>query len=127
MGVEILIPVAFFAMIMAVVLVPNWLKMRERRDLQETVRHALDKGQELPTELVETIAKSTRKPPATAHTDLRAGVIWLAIAAGIATFGWIGRDAGGEAPQMLLGLAAIPGFLGLAFIVLSVFNKTRAD
>jgi hypothetical protein len=127
MGVEILIPVAFFAMIMAIVLVPSWFRTRERRDLQETVRHALDKGQELPAELVETIARSTRKPPATAHTDLRAGVIWLAIAAGIATLGWMGRDVGGEGPQMLLGLAAIPGFLGLAFVILSFFNKTRAD
>jgi len=127
MGVEILVPVAFFAMIVAIVLVPSWLKSRERRDLQETVRHALDKGQELPAELVETIARSTRKPPATAHTDLRAGVIWLAVAAGVATFGWMVGFEDGEAVYPLLGLSAIPGFLGIAFIVLSFFNKARVD
>lgn len=127
MGVEILVPVALFAMIAAIVVVPSWFKSRERRDLQETVRHALDKGQELPAELVETIAKSTRKPPATAHTDLRAGVIWLAVAAGIAAFGWMVGFEDGDAVYPLMGLAAIPGFLGLAFVILSFFNKTRAD
>ena len=127
MGVEVIVPVALFSMIAAIVLVPTWFKARERRDLQETVRHALDKGQELPVELVESIARSTRKPPATAHTDLRTGVIWLAIAAGIATFGVVVGYDEGEALHPLLGLASIPGFLGLAFIVLSFFNKTQAD
>lgn len=127
MGVEILVPVALFAMIAAIVVVPSWFKSRERRDLQETVRHALDKGQELPAELVETIARSTRKPPATAHTDLRTGVIWLAIAAGVATFGWLVGFEDGEAVYPLMGMAAVPGFLGLAFVILSFFNKTRAD
>ena len=127
MGVEIIVPVALFAMIAAIVLVPTWFKSRERHDLQETVRHALDKGQELPAELVETIARSTRKPPATAHTDLRIGVIWLAIGAGIATFGILTGYEDSDALRPLLGLASIPGFLGLAFIVLSFFNKTQAD
>lgn len=127
MGAEIIVPVSLFAMIAAIVLVPTWFKSRERRDLQETVRHALDKGQELPAELVETIARSTRKPPATAHTDLRTGVIWLAIGAGIATFGMLTGYEDSDALRPLLGLASIPGFLGLAFVVLSFFNKTRAD
>jgi hypothetical protein len=30
-----------------------------------------------------------------------------------------------EAVYPMLGLAAVPGFLGLAFIILSFFNKTR--
>lgn len=127
MGVEVIVPVALFGMIAAIVLVPAWFKTRERRDLQETVRHALDKGQALPAELVETIARSTRKPQATAHTDLRTGVIWLAIGAGIATFAVLTGYEDGDALRPLLGLAAIPGFLGLAFIILSFFNKTQAD
>jgi len=127
MGVEVIVPVSLFLMIAAIVLVPAWFKTRERRDMQETLRHALDKGQPLPAELVETIARASRKPPATAHTDLRAGVIWLAVSAGIATFGWLMGLEDGEALHPLLGLASIPGFLGLAFIVLSFFNKTKAD
>lgn len=127
MGVEVIVPVAFALMTAAIVLVPAWFKSRERRDMQETVRHALDKGQQLPVELVQAIAKASRGRVATAHTDLRAGVIWLAVSAGIATFGWMIGQQESEALHPLLGLASIPGFLGLAFIVLSFFNKTKAD
>lgn len=127
MGVEIIVPVSLFLSLLALVLVPIWLKSRERRDMQETVRHALDKGQELPADLVEAIAKASQRPPATAQTDLRRGVIWIAIAAGVATLGWTIGLHEGEAVGPMLGLASIPGFLGLAFILLSFFNKTGAQ
>ena len=127
MGPEIVVPVSLFSMIAAIVLVPSWFKTRERRDMQETVRHALDKGQALPAELVEAIARASRRRLATAHTDLRTGVIWLAVAAGIATFGWAVGFEENEAVGPLLGIAAIPGFIGLAFVILSFFNKTKAE
>lgn len=127
MGVETFVPLAFFAMIAAIVLVPSWFKSRDRRDMQETVRHALDKGQALPAELVEAIAKAARGRVATAHTDLRTGVIWLAVAAGIATFGWAVGFEEHEMVGPMFGIAAIPGFIGLAFVILSFFNKTKAE
>ncbi|WP_296815642.1 DUF6249 domain-containing protein [Brevundimonas sp.] len=124
MGVEILVPLGFFAMIVAIVLVPSFYKSRERAEMQQTVRHALDKGQPLPPELVDAIARSTKRP-ATAHTDLRTGVIWVAIALGVATFGYATSYVENEAMHPLMGIAAIPGFIGLAFIILSFFNKTK--
>jgi hypothetical protein len=127
MGVEVIVPLAFFTMVAAIVLVPGWLKSRDRQDMQQTVRHALDKGQALPAELVEALARAARGRIATAHTDLRTGVIWLAIAAGIATFGWAVGFEEHEAVGPMLGIAAIPGFIGLAFVLLSFFNKTKAD
>lgn len=127
MGVEVIVPLGLFAAVAAMVLVPAWLKSRDRRDMQQTVRHALDKGEALPAELVEAIAKASRGRIATAHTDLRAGVIWLAVAAGVATFGWMIGFEDQEAVYLMVGLAAVPGFLGLAFVILSFFNKTRAD
>lgn len=127
MGVEIAVPLAFFSMIAAIVLVPTWLKSRDRRDMQETARHAIDKGQALPPELIESLSRAGRTRVATAHTDLRTGVIWLAIAAGVATFGWAVGYEEAEAIHPLMGLAAIPGFLGLAFVILSFFNKTKPE
>jgi hypothetical protein len=127
MDLEILIPLGFFAMIAAIVLVPSWYKSRDRQDMQQTVRHSLDKGQALPPELVEALARAARGRIATAHTDLRTGVIWLAIAAGIATFGWAISFEEHEAINVGLGIAAIPGFIGLAFVILSFFNKTKAE
>ena len=127
MGVEVIVPLAFFTMVAAIILVPGWLKSRDRQDMQQTVRHSLDKGQALPAELVEALARAARGRIATAHTDLRTGVIWLAVAAGIATFGWAVGFEENEAVGPLLGIAAIPGFIGLAFVILSFFNKTKAE
>ncbi|MNE14471.1 hypothetical protein D3C77_453620 [compost metagenome] len=122
---EELIPVAFFIMIAAIVIVPNWLKSRDRREMQGTLRSAIEKGQPLPPEVIESITKDNVKPPATAARDLRTGVIMLAVAIGVAIMGYGVSFNHMDAFYVLSGLAAIPGMIGLAFIVLSVFNKNK--
>ncbi|HRD47742.1 MAG TPA: DUF6249 domain-containing protein, partial [Caulobacter sp.] len=57
-GFEILIPLAPFVMIIAIIVVPAWLKSRERREMQATLRTAIEKGQPLPTEIIEAMTKS---------------------------------------------------------------------
>lgn len=122
----ILAPLGAFAMVVAIVVGPAWLKSRERREMQATVRHALDKGQPLPPELIDAISRATPvKPPATAHSDLRIGAIWLAVALGLAAFGYFVSFQEADAAYPMIGIAAIPGFIGLAFIILSFFNKTK--
>jgi hypothetical protein len=59
--------------------------------------------------------------------DIRRGIIWLATGIGIAAFGIV-SDLGGNAwnggmQNPLLGVSCIPITIGLAFIVLSFFNK----
>ena len=122
---EILVPLALFAMIAVLVCVPVWLKSRERREMQTTVRAAIDKGQPLPPEVIDAMTKQSAKSKATAHTDLRTGVIWLAIALGIGTFGYVVSFDANDEGYAMLGIASIPGFIGLAFIILSFFNKTK--
>ena len=62
--------------------------------------------------------------------DLRRGVIWLAVGIGFAAFsylsnlGWNDHDMEGASAAMM-GLAAIPVTVGLAFIVLSFFNPNK--
>jgi hypothetical protein len=53
----ILVPIGFFAMIAAIVIVPNYLRVRERQEMQATVRAAIEKGQPLPPELVEALVQ----------------------------------------------------------------------
>ena len=53
---------AVFGTITAIVFGPTFLKYREKRDMQETVRLAVDKGQELPPELLDAML-------AQAHAD----------------------------------------------------------
>ncbi len=126
---EELIPLAFFAMIAGIVLVPTFLKSRERKEMQATLRAAIEKGQPLPPEVIEALSKENVKAPATAHRDLRVGVILLAVSIGIALFGYAFTFIGGfeesKVSVPIMGLSAIPGMVGLAFIILSAFNKNK--
>lgn len=124
MGVEIFVPLAFFAMIVAIVAIPTWFKSRDRREMQGTLRTAIEKGQPLPPEVIDALSKDVGKPPS-AHRDLRVGVVWLAIGLGVATFAWMVGFEENEAVYPVMGIAAIPGFIGLAFIILSFFNKNK--
>ncbi|MNL49324.1 hypothetical protein D3C87_1722500 [compost metagenome] len=122
---EEFIPIALFIMIGAIVLVPVWLKSKERKEMQATLRSAIEKGQPLPPEVIDALSKENIKAPATASRDLRVGVILLAVSLGFALFGYAVSFAEMDAFYPLVGIAAIPGTIGLAFIVLSFFNKNK--
>jgi len=124
-GFEILIPLAPFLMIAAIVIIPRWYRTNERREMQKTLRAAIDKGQTLPPELVDALSKDSVRPPATASRDLRTGIILLAVGAGIALMGYGISFEEMDALYPFAGIAAIPAMIGLAFIVLSIFNKNK--
>lgn len=116
---------AVFGSLVAIVIGPGLIKARERREVQLTVRAALDKGQALPPEVIEILSRDIAQNLSSRTRDLRRGVLTLAASAGIALMGQaIGMEAG-EAIYPMLGVAAIPAMIGLAFIVLSFFNPNR--
>ena len=112
-------------MIAAIVVGPALLKSRERREMQSTLRSAIEKGQPLPPDVIDALSRENIKPPVTAARDLRVGVILLAISIGIALMGYLISFEENEAFYPVSGVAAIPGMIGLAFIVLSFFNKNK--
>ena len=126
----ILIVLIIFSAITAIIFGPSYLKSREKRDKQTTVRHAIDKGQELPPELIDAMTKDVASKLPSRTRDLRRGVIWLAAGIGLAAFSyltalsWDDHEMN-EAMAATLGLAAIPVTIGLAFIVLSFFNPNK--
>ncbi|MFT4955669.1 MAG: hypothetical protein ACI8U3_002066 [Brevundimonas sp.] len=124
---ELLIPLAPFIMVVAIVAIVFVSKNRDRREIQQTIRTALERGQPLPAEMVEAMSQDTRKPVPSAARDMRIGVIWLAVALGLTVMGWsLGFvDGDNEIFYVMSGIASIPGFIGLAFIVLSFFNKNK--
>lgn len=129
----ILIVFTIFAAITAIILGPGYFKSRERRELQATVRAAIDKGQPLPPEVIEAMGREATKNVPSRTRDIRRGIIWLAVGIGIAAFGLVGElgwaNDGWDGPQHigsgLFGVACIPTTIGLAFIVLSFFNKNK--
>ena len=122
---------AVFGTITAIIVGPTYLKSRERREMQETVRRAIDKGQPLPPEVIDAMTKDVTKNLPSRTRDIRRGIIWLAVGVGIAAFSLINSMSWGNdgwdnhVGDGMLGIAAIPVTIGLAFIVLSFFNKNK--
>ncbi|USQ93877.1 DUF6249 domain-containing protein [Caulobacter sp. RL271] len=126
MGPDIVVPVVGCMMIVAVVCLPFYFKSRERREMQRTLRAAIDKGQQIPPEVIEAMTKSVKLPP-TRLRDLRTGVIWLAIGIGVGLATYFGDFIHGNGDFEGLGIACIPAVIGVAYIVLSFFNPNKEE
>lgn len=116
-----------FAAITAIIVVPRWLKTRERDNLHKTIQLAYEKGQQLPAELIEALTQDVKvKPKPSPDRDLRTGIIWLGVAVGLAAFGYAIGFEEPDATYVLMGIAAFPGFIGLAFVVMSFVGRNRS-
>ncbi|MDQ8029098.1 MAG: DUF6249 domain-containing protein [Brevundimonas sp.] len=124
MEAELLIPLSPFIMIIAVVGFQTWQKVKAQKEMQHTLRAAIEKGQPLPTDVIESMSASIHRPPS-ATRDMRLGVILLAVSAGIALCGGALSFFAEETLYAFLAFAAIPATVGVAFLGLSVFNKNK--
>ena len=116
--VEVIVPTAMFASLAFVFGLLFWFRYRARREMQETLRVALEKGQDLTPEIIDRLGH----PKAAPDKDLRLGVIWLAIAAGLAMFAFVMPDHGGEELRGILAAAAFPFAIGVAYMILHFFT-----
>jgi len=114
-----------FIMVIAIVVIPAWLKSKERREMQATLRAAIEKGQPVPPEMIEAMTKNVKIAP-TALSDIRTGVIWIAVGLGIGLLGFMIGFREAEAFHPLLGIGGIPVIIGVAYVVLSFFNPNKA-
>lgn len=109
------VPITMFIGITVVMCVLVWFRYRGRSDVQTTIRAALDKGHELTPELIDRLGHP--KPPK--DKDMRFGVLWLSIAAGLVLIGFAVPEP--EALRGLLAGAALPFCIGAAYILLHKF------
>lgn len=124
-ALEILIPLTFFAMIAAIAVGPRYLKSLERRKMADTLRAAIDKGQPLPPEVINLLTADA-KPAPSPKRDLRRGVILAAVALGLVVMGLVIGQGEPDATYPIIGVAAIPGFIGLALIAIGLLDKDRS-
>ena len=125
MDEEIFIPITFFAMVILLVWLFQHFALRKRIEAFTTLRLAIEKGQPLTPEALESMARIS-SPIA----DLRRGIVFIAIAAGFASFstiiGWNAQGEFREVVKGLYGVATFPLFIGLAFLGLHFFaNESK--
>ncbi len=82
---DILVPLAFFAMIAALFLVPDYFKSKDRARLHETLRIAYEKGQPVPPELIQALQSGNlaTKDVNRSDKDLRAAVVLIGLIGGV--------------------------------------------
>ncbi len=116
---EVLIPVSMFVGLTIVLCLFFWFRYRNRADMQQTIRLALDKGQELSPELVDRLGH----PTPGRDRDLRLALIWLALAVGLALCGVAVPDPTGNALRGCLAGAAFPFAIGAAYLLIWRFAE----
>lgn len=125
MAEDVLVPLILFGSIAAMVIAPVYFRSRDRAKLLDTVRTAYDRGHPVPPELIEAMQVRQAPQQSSPERDLRGGIIWLAVGIGLALFAVLMSFEEDDAIFPLLGIASIPGTVGLALIVLSFIGRDR--
>jgi hypothetical protein len=123
----VLIVLIIFGSIASLFLVPQYLRSQERQKLQDTLRAAIERGQPLPPDVVQAMTsdvKPLRSLPSPSR-DLRTGIVWLGVAIGLAVMGIAIGFEEPDATYPMLGVAAFPAFIGLAFVAMYFVSKDR--
>ncbi len=120
--VALLVPLAFFVMIGFIVIMPMVIGLKKHKDVQTTIRHAIEHGTELPPEFISAMAPKEFRTPT---QDLRRGLILIGAGVGIALLSLGISLEDGEVIGPLLGIAAIPAMIGIAHTLLWAINRKK--
>ena len=116
------IPIAMFAAIALIFFLVLYFKHRNRAEMQQTVRLALEKGTELTPDIINRLGQ----PEPSKNRDLRAGLIWTALALGLVLCGFAVPDASGNALRGCLAGAAFPFAIGVAYLIMWRYGAKEA-
>jgi hypothetical protein len=122
-----LVPIVFFIAIAAMVVLPVYFRYLERGRMHDTLRLAYERGQPVPPELIQALQSNIApRVPSTPERDLRMGIILVATGLGLAALGyglWYGLMSVNDIAAYVTGgsvagFGAIPGLVGLGYLVL---------
>jgi hypothetical protein len=116
MGGE-LVGVVFWVAIFGIVAVQAWGRRAAERERQQTLRSAIERGQQLDPAMLEKILAGQTQSRGSPYGLLIAGVIVLFAGAGLALLGvFVGADDA-EAFKGVVGSAGLIGMVGLGLCV----------
>ena len=119
--------IAFWAFVAAIIIVPRILKSRDQARMHETLRIAYEKGQPVPPELIESLqSKGSERVMPTAERDLRRAIVLIAVGLGLCGLGLalgiglmsVDYTASWITGTSIAGAGAIPGLIGVAYLIL---------
>jgi hypothetical protein len=122
---EFLIPIFGTFMIFGIVAVTVWGNVQNKKELNETVRRAIDAGQQLDADTVSSLGKPVR----TAAADLRGGLVLLFLGAGLVVAGLmasgviLGKGWDEEAGIGFFVAASIVGAIGVGQLVAALVRR----
>lgn len=116
---EVMIPIVMFIATAVVLCVYFYLRHRTSQSVQETVRTAIEQGEQLTPEILERLGQVPRRE----KSDLRRAVILIAVGLGIAAFGALVGQ--GEATRPMLAIGSLPFLVGIAYLGLWRFDKSE--
>lgn len=121
--------------IAAIVIAPRYFRSLERQKMAEVLRASIERGQPLPQEMIDAMSNNVRGPAGempppmpmrpSPQRDLRVGLVWLGVAVGLMCMGLALSFEDPDVMFPLLGIAAFPGFIGIAFIVMWAIGRDR--
>lgn len=115
MEVAILVPLIFFTSIVLIVALPFYFKHRNRRLVFEAIKATIEKTGEVDPSLIEAITAENVGP----NADIRRGLLLVAFAIGLFLLGLFVPEP--EAARVLMGLAFLPGLIGIAYTAFHFF------
>ncbi|MDA0678830.1 MAG: DUF6249 domain-containing protein [Proteobacteria bacterium] len=121
MAEEILVPFIVFGSFAISFLGWLYFKHKGRVETQQTIRLALEKGNEMTPELIRQLGT----PEPGRDRDLRSALIWYALALGLVLIGFALQEA--EALRGLLAGAALPFSIGSAYMIMYAYGAKKAS
>lgn len=111
----------FFVTIIVVIAIIFTTGARKNAERQKTLRMAIERSDDLSPEVMNAL-QSMQKKPKTPMNDVRAGLILMAVAGGLIIWRYLDH---GEIGGGLAGIAAVPGMIGVALLILGIVGLNR--
>jgi Domain of unknown function (DUF6249) len=118
---------------------PRYLKSRERQRMFEMMKVAYEKDQPVPPELIAALQTGDMQPTvgmpqSTSDGDLRRAVVLIFVGIGVAGLGagfdygisFFSPGGGAVTGGIIAGCGAIPGFIGVAYLILWLLGRNTA-